>query len=103
MVGLAAGVAGVAAGFAGHFALMEWLGKLMAQDLPPSGWLPAGQGIATGLILLLGFALPPVLQLRNVPQIRLLRREQGAPQPRAWAHQHSPTTVRPCSIRPKRS
>jgi putative ABC transport system permease protein len=85
MVGLLASVGGVLLGFGAHFVLLNWLGKLMAADLPPPGWLPAIQGVATGLILLLGFALPPVLQLRNVSQLRLLRHEQEPPQARTLA------------------
>jgi putative ABC transport system permease protein len=85
MVGLAASIAGAALGYGAHFVLLEWLGKLVMADLPPPGWRPAVQGVATGLVLLLGFALPPVLQLRNVPQVRLLRREQEAPQVRTLA------------------
>jgi len=85
MVGLLASIAGVLLGFGAHFVLLDWLGRLMAADLPPPGWLPAVQGVATGLILLLGFALPPVLQLRNVSQLRLLRHEQEPPQARTLA------------------
>ena len=40
---------------------------------------PGGAGGAVGLTLLLGFALPPLLQLRNVPAVRVIRREAGAP------------------------
>jgi len=83
LVGLLASAAGVALGYGAHFALAEWLGKLMASDLPQAGWLPALQGMATGMVLLMGFALPPVLQLRNVSQLALLRREQGSAEPRA--------------------
>jgi putative ABC transport system permease protein len=53
--------------------------------MPPASLLPALQGIATGMLLLVGFALPPVLQLRNVPHNRVIRREQAAPQPMALA------------------
>ena len=43
----------------------------------PSAW-PAVQGLAVGVVLLLGFALPPLLQLKNVPAVRVIRRESGA-------------------------
>ena len=80
MLGLLGSVAGVALGFGAHYVLLEWLGSLLAKDLPAASWLPAVQGVATGLLLLIGFALPPVLQLRNVPHNRVIRREQDAPQ-----------------------
>lgn len=81
MIGLAGSALGVLAGFAAHFVLLEWLGKLVATELPPATLLPAVQGVATGLLLLIGFAIPPILQLRNVPHNRVIRREQDAPQP----------------------
>jgi putative ABC transport system permease protein len=81
MVGLAGSVAGVLVGYAAHFVLVEWLGALLATGLPPPSMLPALHGVATGLLLLIGFALPPVLQLRNVPHNRVIRREQSAPKP----------------------
>ncbi|QJE00878.1 FtsX-like permease family protein [Massilia forsythiae] len=85
LVGLAGSVLGVLVGFGAHFVLLELIGRLMPVDLPPVSPLPALQGIATGMLLLVGFALPPVLQLRNVPHNRVLRREQAAPQPLALA------------------
>ena len=81
MIGLLGSIAGVVCGFAGHYVLLEWLGKLVSKDLPPASFLPALQGVSTGLLLLVGFALPPILQLRNVPHNRVIRREQDAPQP----------------------
>lgn len=84
-VGLAASVLGALVGFAAHFVLLEVLGHLVTKVLPPATWLPAAQGIATGLWLLVGFALPPLLQLRNVPHNRVIRREQDAPQPATLA------------------
>jgi putative ABC transport system permease protein len=54
-------------------------------DLPPATFAPALQGLAVGMLLLAGFALPPILQLRNVPHNRVIRREQAAPKPMALA------------------
>ncbi|UGQ45258.1 ABC transporter permease [Massilia endophytica] len=85
LVGLAGSLLGVLAGFGSHYVLLEMLGRLVSADLPPPTVLPALQGLATGMLLLAGFALPPVLQLRNVPHNRVIRREQGAPQPAALA------------------
>jgi putative ABC transport system permease protein len=85
LVGLAGSALGVLVGFGAHYVLLELVGRLMTADLPPVSPLPAVQGLATGLLLLVGFALPPVLQLRNVPHNRVIRREQAAPQPMALA------------------
>ncbi|MFT5591095.1 MAG: putative ABC transport system permease protein, partial [Bradyrhizobium sp.] len=81
LIGLVGSAIGAAVGFSAHFVLLEWLGGLVSNDLPAASFLPALQGIAIGLLLLVGFALPPVLQLRNVPHNRVIRREQDAPQP----------------------
>ncbi|MBC7413724.1 MAG: FtsX-like permease family protein [Herminiimonas sp.] len=80
LVGLVGSIIGAAVGFAAHYVLLEWLGKLVSNDLPAASMLPAFQAVATGLILLVGFAIPPILQLRNVPHNRMVRREQDAPQ-----------------------
>ena len=85
LVGLAGSVLGVLVGFGAHFVLLQLIGSFITTDLPPVSALPALQGIATGMLLLVGFALPPVLQLRNVPHNRVLRREQAPPQAMALA------------------
>ncbi|HEU4775825.1 MAG TPA: FtsX-like permease family protein, partial [Telluria sp.] len=85
LVGLAGSVLGVLAGFAGHLVLLQLIGSLLTTELPPVSMLPALQGIATGMLLLVGFALPPVLQLRNVPHNRVIRREQAPPRAMALA------------------
>ncbi|MYN01826.1 FtsX-like permease family protein [Pseudoduganella sp. DS3] len=85
LVGLAGSALGVLVGFGAHYVLIELLGSLVGADIPPPSLLPALQGLATGLLLLAGFALPPILQLRNVPHNRVIRREQAAPKPAALA------------------
>ena len=84
-LGLLGGAVGVALGYAGHLALLWWLGSLIDVTLPQPGILPALEGIAAGLVLLLGFALPPLLPLTRVPPVRVLRREWGEAERTAWA------------------
>ncbi len=79
LVGIAGGLLGAALGFGAHYLLLQWLGSLLTTELPPPGAMPALQGVLTGLLLLLGFAMPPILQLRNVPHNRVIRRELLAP------------------------
>jgi putative ABC transport system permease protein len=81
VIGLVGSTVGALLGFAAHFVLLAWLGSFVSGSLPNAGWLPALQGVATGMLLLIGFALPPILQLRNVPHNRVIRREQDAPKP----------------------
>ena len=82
-VGLVACFIGVAAGFGFHFFLLQVLGSLIKTQLPLPSLLPALQGFVCGLVLLLGFALPPLAQLRAVPPLRVLRKDVGLPTTRA--------------------
>ena len=75
LLGLFSAVLGCTLGYLAHFVLYAWLGHLLATPLPAPGFLPAVQGSVIGLILLLGFALPPLLQLKSVSTLRVLRRE----------------------------
>ena len=79
LVGLAGSALGVLIGFGAHFVLLEWLGALVSPDLEPASLMPALRGMAVGVLLLIGFALPPLLQLRDIPHNRLLRSDIGTP------------------------
>jgi putative ABC transport system permease protein len=85
LLALIASAIGCALGFLGQAAIAAWLSNLIAASLPQPGAWPAAQGLATGLALLSGFALPPLLQLKGVPAVRVLRRETGAPRRGALA------------------
>jgi putative ABC transport system permease protein len=85
LVGVVACLAGTILGYALHFVLLQVLGTLIQTQLPLPSLLPALQGFACGLVLLLGFALPPLVQLRAVPPLRVLRKDVGLPTTRAAA------------------
>ena len=84
----AATLTGCVIGYLAHFVLHAWLAHLLATPLPLPGLLPAVQGVLVGFALLFGFALPPLLQLKRVSTLRVLRREfadAGMPQMRLLA------------------
>lgn len=62
-------------GYAAHFVLHAGLAHLLASTLPLPGAMPALQGVLVGFVLLFGFSLPPVWQLKRVSTLRVLRRE----------------------------
>jgi putative ABC transport system permease protein len=79
VLGLTASVLGCVFGFVAQFGLAHWLGGLVQVQLPAPTWLPGLHGLATGMALLLGFALPPLSALGKVSTLRVLRRELGVP------------------------
>ena len=85
LVGLLASLAGVALGFAVHYGFVLLLAGLVTAALPPASLWPALFGIGVGVTLLLGFGLPPVLQLARVPPLRVIRRDVGALKPASIA------------------
>lgn len=79
LFGLLASLVGCLIGYLGQQGLVLLLQDWFGADLPPPSWKPVGVGIGTGLVALAGFALPPLLQLAQVPPLRVLRRDLGAP------------------------
>lgn len=85
VLGLAASALGCAVGFAAQEGIYYVVSDLFPVGLPPPGPAPALFGFATGLVTLAGFALVPVLRLRAVPPLRVLRRDLTPLPAGAWA------------------
>jgi putative ABC transport system permease protein len=77
LIGLLASGLGVAIGFAVHYVFVLLLAGLVEAALPAAGIWPVIFGMGMGLTLLLAFGLPPVLQLAQVPPLRVIRRDVG--------------------------
>jgi len=79
--GLVASLLGLMVGYGVHHAFVWLLAGLVDAQLPPASGAPALLGLGMGLTLLLAFGLPPVLQLAQVPALRVIRRDMGGLQP----------------------
>jgi putative ABC transport system permease protein len=81
LIGLLASALGVLLGFAVHYGFVALLAGLVDSALPAAGIWPVLFGMGMGLTLLLAFGLPPVLQLAQVPPLRVIRRDVGGLKP----------------------
>ena len=77
VLSILASVLGCVFGFISQSVLVELLGSLLVVKLPASSWWPVFTGVVVGMVGLTGFALPPVLRLKEVPTLRVLRRDLG--------------------------
>jgi putative ABC transport system permease protein len=80
-LGLAACAIGSLVGYGAQAILATWLTKFLTVELPLPGPMPALRGAIIGLVLLLGFTLPPLLRLRSVSTLRVLRRDLSPAEP----------------------
>ncbi len=78
-LGVAASLAGCVVALGGQQVLALLLQSLFKTALPWPGLAPMFAAFAIGIALLFGFALPPLIALSNVPPLRVLRRDLGAP------------------------
>ena len=74
----------MALGWFAQYVLVELMSGLLPTDLPGPGLEPALVGMATGLLVLAGFSLPPLLRLSSVSPLRVLRRELNPLPVSAW-------------------
>ena len=81
MLGAAGVVIGSIVGFTVEELLTRMLKGMIQGDLPDVGWAPVGLASGAALILLVGFALPSLIQLRNTPPLRVLRHDAMPPPP----------------------
>lgn len=77
-VGFVACATGCALGYGAHQVLVWLLSGLIHVALPAPSFVPALQGMLTGMLLLAGFAMPSLAQLCRVPPARVLRRDLDA-------------------------
>ena len=84
LLGLIACTLGVLVSFGLQWAVGSWLAAEMKIAIPPAGLMPALQGYGVGMVVLLAFGAPPVLALRRVPALRVLRRDLDPTEPSAW-------------------
>ena len=84
LLGLVASLAGALLGWAAQHGLFFLLRNLVVSEVPPATFWPALSGIATGLVALAGFALPPLAALGRVPPLRVLRRDMLPIPPSSW-------------------
>lgn len=79
MIAIGAGIVGALIGYGAQEGIAHLLKDLVRGDLPRPSFTAGWLGLMTSLTILVGFALPPLLQLRHVPPARVLRRNLEPP------------------------
>lgn len=79
LTGMIAVGLGCIAGYGAQWLLARLVSEYFHTSLPAPGFTPVLVAVLTALITLPGFALPTLLRLREVPPLRVLRREAVPP------------------------
>ncbi len=79
LLATAAVALGALLGYLAQSGLAWLLRDLIRSELPPASLAPLPIALVTVLAMLMGFALPPLLQLKNTPPARVLRKTVGPP------------------------
>lgn len=70
---------GTALGYGAQQVLVVLGAGLLRVDLPPASWFAGALGLLTAATITVGFALPHLLQLKDTPPMRVLRRDLPPP------------------------
>ncbi|MCW9030157.1 MAG: ABC transporter permease [Gammaproteobacteria bacterium] len=68
-----------------QFGITELLDQLVLTQLPAPSFKAVILGYATGIVMLMGFAMPPLLTLRRVPPLHVLRKDVPIRLTSAWS------------------
>ncbi len=79
LLAIGAVILGATLGYAAQSGLAWLLRDLIRTELPPASLAPLPIALVTVLAMLIGFALPPLLQLKSTPPSRVLRKTVEAP------------------------
>ena len=71
--------AGAVLGYLAQWGLAWLLKDLIRTELPPASLAPLPIALVTVMAMLIGFALPALLQLKSTPPVRVLRKTATAP------------------------
>lgn len=77
LLALIGSLLGCLLGFAAQLGLSALAGRLFLENLPKPSWAPVLIGITLGFSALLAVVWPHLLRLRDVPALRILRRDLG--------------------------
>lgn len=81
LLGFLGVIVGSIVGFIVEHLVTRMLADIIQGDLPPVGISPVLLASGSALILLIGFAMPSLIQLRNTPPLRVLRHDEMPPPP----------------------
>ena len=79
VIAVVTSVIGTAIGYLAQSGIAWLLRDLLRGDLPPPSADAFILGVVTAVVVLVGFALPPLLRLKRVPPARVLRRDLEPP------------------------
>ena len=84
LIGIAASLLGCGLGYLAQEGVAWWLKGILPRALVAPTWYAPLYSMAAGLFVLIGFALPPVLRLKRLPPLRVLRRDLAPLPSSAW-------------------